>query len=128
MLSRSKPCSPPKDQQIRKRVPPPSIRAMQTRRRLTRRKQSRQRTLRRLRLHANSAHHVVQRRSHFHWPCSDVHVRQLFELVVHARQFFLYVLRRLVRNIQIRAAMLGSSALFHLRVDRPRHHVPRRSL
>src|SRR5882757_8571189 len=126
MLSRRQPCSSPKDQQIRKRVPPQPIRAVQSRCCLARSEQSRQRTLCRLRLHANPAHHVVQRRSNFHRPCSDVHVRQLFELVVHARQFFLHVLRGLVRNVQIRAAMLCPPPLFHLRIDRPRHHVPRR--
>ena len=42
----------------------------------------------------NSAHHVVRRRSDFHRFLGNIDIRELFELVIHARQLSFDVLSR----------------------------------
>ena len=42
----------------------------------------------------NSAHDVMRSRPNFHRLFRDIDIRQLFELVIHARQFLLDVLGR----------------------------------
>src|SRR5579872_5510307 len=128
MLGRSQTRAPAENQQIRQRISSQPVRAVQSRRSFARRKQPRHRRLARLGLHANSAHHVVARRPHFHRRLCNVHIRQFLELVIHARQLSLHVLGRLVRNIQKRSAVRRSASFLHFGVNRPRHHVTRRKL
>jgi len=61
------------------------------------RKESGNRGHLRVRVHADSAHDVVGRRPDFHRLAGDVQIRQLLELVVHARQLALDVRLRVLQ-------------------------------
>src|SRR5260370_3936516 len=70
-----------------------------------------------IRIDADTTHHVVARRTHFHGALSDVHVGEFLELVKHAGKFFLHILRRLVRDVEIRATMFSAAAFLYFGVD-----------
>ena len=72
---------------------------------------------------AHSPHHVVASGSHFHRTFGDVHVRQFEELVIHAGELFLYVFRRLMRNIQERTAVFRAAAFTYFGIDGTCHDV-----
>src|SRR5437868_1296624 len=61
--------------------------------------------------------------SDFHRTFGDIHVGQFQELVIHAGQLLLYVFRRLLGDIQERAAMFRAAALTYFGVDGTRHNV-----
>src|SRR2546427_4939484 len=128
MLGRSLTRATTKDEKIRERISAESIRAVQTGRRLARGKHSRHVCLGGLSIHPNATHHVMTRRPNFHRPFGDIHIRELAKLVIHARQFLLYVFRRLVRDVEIRAAMFRATAFLCFRVDRASYHVARREI
>src|ERR1043166_358771 len=65
----------------------------------------------------------MTRRTNLHRAFGNVYVGQFAELVVHARQFFLHIFSRLVRDIEIGATMFGAATFFHLGVDRARNHI-----
>ena len=114
------------DQQIRERVSAQAVRAVQTRCRFSGSEQPGHICLRGFRLNPNTAHHVMARGSDFHRPFGNIHVGELAKLVIHARQFLFHVFRRLVRDVQIGAAVLGAAPFFRLGIDRARHYVARR--
>src|SRR5678809_766583 len=76
-----------------------------------------------VRFHADAAHHVVHGGSDLHGLFGDVDVRQLLELVVHAGELLLDVLRVLVADVEPHAAVLGAAAFLDLGVDRLRDQV-----
>ena len=53
----------------------------------------------RLRIDLHTAHHVVRSRAHFHRFFRDVDVTELLELVIHARQLALNVIRRVRQSV-----------------------------
>ena len=59
-----------------------------------------------------------------HRPFCDINVGQLPKLVIHAGQFLLHVISRLVRNVEIGAAMFGAATFLRFGVDGARHYVP----
>src|SRR5262245_54092193 len=83
---------------------------------------------------ANSAHHVVRRRSHLHWSLGDVDVRQLHELMVHARELLLDHLRGVgdlsldPRNVEEHAAVGAAAALADLSDDAASNMISREQL
>src|SRR6266540_2287185 len=65
------------------------------------------RRLLRLRIDFDAAHHVMGRGPDLHRVLRDVHLRQLFELMVHARQLLLDVVWALLRgDVEQHAAVL----------------------
>src|SRR5207237_7481771 len=66
---------------------------------------------------AVAAHHVMASGGDFHGALGDVNVGEFLELVIHAGEFFLHVLRGLVGNVEIGAAVFGAAAFFHFGVD-----------
>ena len=101
---------------------------MKSRSGLARSKQTRNRGLGGLSLNANAAHHVMAGWSNFHRPLGDVHVGQFTKLVIHAWQFFLNIIRRLVRDVEVGATVFCAAAFLRFGVDRARHHVARGQL
>ena len=74
------------DQQVRKRVPAQPVRPVQSGGALSCREEARNARHLRLRVDAHSAHDVVRGWSDLHRLPGDVDVRELEELVIHARQ------------------------------------------
>ena len=71
----------------------------------------------------------MARRADFHRRRRNVHVRQLFELVVHAGQLFLDVFGRAARrDIQKHAAVRAAAAFANLSANGAGHHVARQQL
>src|SRR5882672_12755158 len=99
-------CAAPKHQKVGERIATEAISAMKAGSRFARSEKSRHGGFGGFRMHADSTHHVMARRAHFHRALGDVHVSKFLELVIHAGKLLLYVLGRLVRNVEIRAAML----------------------
>ena len=85
-------------------------------------------------IHAHAAHHVMGRRADLHRLLRDVDVRQLLELVVHARQLALDVLLGVrqplldPRDVEEHAAVRAAAALLDLAVDAARDVVARQQL
>src|SRR5262245_40636488 len=77
----------------------------------------------RIAIHADTAHHVVCRRAHLHRLGGDVDVAQLFELVIHAGQFLLDVLRSVGQllldpgDVEVDAAVGAAASLFDFADD-----------
>src|SRR5713101_367203 len=66
---------------------------------------------------ADATHHIVTGWADFHRAFGDIHVGEFLELVIHAGEFFLHVLGRLLRDIEIRAAVFGAAAFLDFGVD-----------
>src|SRR5215813_3595416 len=98
---------------------------MKPRRCLAGGKQPRDGRLRRFPVNSNAAHHVMAGWSNLHWSLGYVHICEFTKLVIHARELALHVLRRLVRDIEVSASMLGASALTDLCIDRSRYYITR---
>src|SRR5207248_9547786 len=81
------------DEQVRKGVTAQTIRPVQPAGALAGGKESLDRGHLRVAVHADAAHHVVCRGPDFHGLTRDVDVAQLLELVIHAGEFALNVLR-----------------------------------
>src|SRR6266567_3004477 len=67
-------------------------------------------------------------RADFHWPCRDIHVGQLAELVIHAWQLALYIFRGFMRDVEECAAVFGSSSFADFGIDGTSDHVAGRKL
>ena len=122
------------DDQIRERVAAETVGAVDARRALARREQSRDVRHLRVGVHADPAHDVVRRRADFHRLLRDVEVGQLLELVIHARELPLDVLlgvRQLLldpRDVEEHAAVRRAAARLDLAVDAARDVVAREQL
>src|SRR5262245_5903369 len=81
-----------------------------------------------LRFHTNATHHVVASWTDLHWSLRNVNVSEFAKLVIHAWQFSFHIVSRLVRNVQISAAVFSAASFAHLRVDCARHDVARGEL
>src|SRR2546427_471470 len=85
-------------------------------------------------MYPNAAHHVVGCRTYFHRLGRNVEIRQLFELVIHARQLFLDVLRCIrnsfldPRDVEKNTAMRTSATFFNLAHDAAGDMVAREQL
>ena len=64
-------------------------------------------------------------RPNFHRSFGDIHIREFAKLVIHARQFLLHVFSRLVRDVEIRAAVFGPAPFLRFGVDSSRYYVAR---
>ena len=80
-------------------------------------------------IHLHTAHHIMRRRTDLHYVLGDVDVRELLELVVHARQLLLDVVGALLRgDIEEDAAVRAAAALLDLLHNRLRDDVAREQL
>src|SRR5260370_29523801 len=101
--------------------------AMQTGRTLPRCKQASHVRHLRISVHLDASHHVVGRRTHFHRLLGNVDVGKLLELVIHAGQLLLYMLRRIwnsrldPRNVQEYTAVRTAPPFSHLPPDAADH-------
>ena len=86
------------DQEVAQRVAAEAVGAVHAAGYFAGRVETGHRRLLRLGVHLDPAHHVMRRRADFHRVLGDIDVRQLFELVIHARQFFLDEIGTLLRG------------------------------
>ena len=88
----------------------------------------------RVAIHADAAHDVMRRRADFHRFLGDVDVGQLLELMIHARQLLLDVLRRVrnffldPRDVEEHAAVRAAAARLDFAIDAAGHVVAREQL
>src|SRR5437867_9243003 len=100
-----------KDQEIGKRIAAEAVGSVKSRATFYCGEKTGNRGHLRLRIHADTTHDVVRCRSNFHWRSGDIDVRELFELVIHARELAFDVFRRVrkffldPRNIKKHAAV-----------------------
>ena len=125
VLAAASPARRPKTSRSDRELPPSRFAPWKSRRGLARSEESGTVDFAVSRLDANSSHHVMTGGTDFHGAGGDVHIREFFELVIHARQFFLHILGGLVGDIEIRAAVLSAAAFADLGVNGTRHHVAR---
>ena len=129
VLRRIQTRDPAKNKQIRERVATEAIRSVHARRAFTRREEPHDARLLRLGIDANAAHRVVGGRPDFHRVGRDVDVAQLFELVIHRRQFFLDVLGGAARcDVEEHAAVGRAASGLHFGVDGARDDVARQQI
>src|SRR5229473_2656955 len=117
VCSGGEPGATAKDKKVGERVAAKAIRAMKAGGSFAGSEKARNGRFGGFSIHADAAHHVVTGGSDFHRAFSDVHVGEFLELVVHAGEFFLHVLGRLLRDIQIGAAVFGAAAFLDFSVD-----------
>src|SRR3954464_12450668 len=119
-----------KNQQVRQRVAAQSVRTVQSRATFSGGEESGQRRHLGITIDANAAHHVMRRRADFHRLLGDVDVRQLLELVVHARKFFadmLFAIGELAaypRDVEKHSSVRAAPAFAHFFHDRARDVIP----
>ena len=79
----------------------------------------------------NSAHGVMCGRPDFHRLLSDIDIGQLFELMIHARQFSLYIVGRIRQllldpgNVQVNATVRTPPSLFDFANNAARDMIAR---
>src|SRR3974390_1718199 len=84
----------------------------------------------RIRINADTTHHVVRRWSDFHCFYRDVDVRELLELVIHARELLLDVFAGVGNavlnpgDIQKHATMRAPAAIAHFSPNAASHMIP----
>src|SRR5439155_23131196 len=111
------------DEQVRQRITAETIGSMKPGATLAGSKQAGHSGHLGLRMNTNAAHDVVHRGSNFHRSCRDVDIAELLELVIHARQLFLDVFRRIrdfffdPGDIEKHTAMRTSAAFLDLAHD-----------
>src|SRR6185503_19355379 len=117
------------DDQVRQRVSAEAVRTVDTRRALAGREQARDRGHLRVRIDADPAHDVVRGGPDFHRLLRDVEVRQLLELVIHARElplderFGVLELFLDPRDVEEHATVRGPAPSLDLAVDAARDVV-----
>ena len=122
-------CAPSEYHQIGQRIATQPIRAMQSRRRFSRREKPGHGGHLRIAIDADSAHHVMRRGTHFHRLFRDVQIGELLELVIHAGQLALDVLRCFRHalldpgNIEKDTAVRRASACLDFAIDAPRNVI-----
>src|SRR5207249_2181643 len=123
------PCSLAEYKEIREGISAETIRPMKAGSALTRRDESWHGGRLRFRINAHAPHDVVRRWANLHGGRRDIQVRELLELVVHARQLSLNVLRCIWKfffdpgNIEKYAAMWTAASRLHLAHDATRDVV-----
>jgi hypothetical protein len=119
----------PEDQEIGEGVAAEPVGPVDPRRSFTRGEQPGDGRHLRIAVHADAAHGVVRGGPHLHWFARDVHVRELLELMIHARELSLDVLLRVrqplldPRDVQIDASVGAAATFLDLADDAARNVV-----